>query len=1156
MSKAEQVALGTTLAGVNQYKVFSAVMTNFNTAIKATNDAIYSQGSAWKENEKYMDSIEARLQSLKAELQKFLLQENILQNAFKILITTGTNVIKFFNTIQGKVILVASSFILLSNSILGTVSKFNRIKASFQTIASLFTSLKIYFDGVIVKAWTAGEAVEAFNAELEALNINPYMLAVAAAIALLAGLVIALEKTARALEEHQKKLEETTSKLDNSKSKIKEYQSSLRSLKDQISEINRTGLDVDKNSDKNIKKLKQEQVELEKLLRLEQAVAKEEQRKANKEAEKVLGSSSVDAGKITELFSSERINKNKMSTLQLGAVGGSKSGDYSLVQSGYLSEDFFNKNVGKETSQIAGLQVATAKMKAYSDEFDKLYAKRKAASSGSTGVIFTEEDQKSLEKAQKNLELASEKASELATNVQGAVDATDGSTPSYGKAKEALDEYYDALDKSSEATKEVILEQEEEDEEIENLSEQIQELASNLGLTSGELINLYQVFGYDEEKINAFLLSVQETQQALSEASTAIDGVQSAFSAAKKAQEEFQETGNLTIDTFQTLLGVSAKYLTSLVDENGQIQMNDSTMEKLIGSMKKAKIEELQQAAAIDVLNYVLGDEENMSSLAKDAIDNLAGKIEKEGNKAVVSAQQNMQFASSVMAIVSSSEDVDEETLNKKKKGIDAIVDAYQNIAERINSIKVDTRDLGNESEKAGNKTSSALETENTLLREQKQLLEEKKKQYDTVVSYIKKKIQDEIKSIEKEKKAQVDAIKEQIDALKDLKKEELDRIQEQIDALKEQKSVEQEFWQNKIDALKEQNDELNTQLEYEELLENLAKAKSKRVRVYKEGQGFVYTEDTNEVDKAQAKVEEFQRKQTYEEQLKILENYKKQSENNYEDQIKALEKLKDEKEKNYEQQIEDLENYQKQIEDQYDARIAYFQEYLDKFTEQTDAYENEQNRQLAIQLTGIDFEQQGWQTRLDNLSNFVEKYNALLGDIHTLDTNGTIKNTTQDPPKDQPQDPPPTQTKKTETAIKNVVDKVGGGSTQKTSEWYAKNYGGKKASGDSSIKEDGFYLVGDSPNQELVIGSKLNGNLMNLTQGSGVVNASSTRTLAGMLNQLGFMGNQGVNMSNSQNKSTNITIGNISLPSVQNGKDFVDYLQNFSLQMTQEAFV
>ena len=59
MSSAEKVALGNTLAGTNQYKIFAAVMSQMDTAVAAYNDALDSSGATMKQNEIYMQSLEA-----------------------------------------------------------------------------------------------------------------------------------------------------------------------------------------------------------------------------------------------------------------------------------------------------------------------------------------------------------------------------------------------------------------------------------------------------------------------------------------------------------------------------------------------------------------------------------------------------------------------------------------------------------------------------------------------------------------------------------------------------------------------------------------------------------------------------------------------------------------------------------------------------------------------------------------------------------------------------------------------------------------------------------------------------------------------------------------------------------------------------------------
>jgi hypothetical protein len=98
--------------------------------------------------------------------------------------------------------------------------------------------------------------------------------------------------------------------------------------------------------------------------------------------------------------------------------------------------------------------------------------------------------------------------------------------------------------------------------------------------------------------------------------------------------------------------------------------------------------------------------------------------------------------------------------------------------------------------------------------------------------------------------------------------------------------------------------------------------------------------------------------------------------------------------------------------------------------------------------------------------------------------------------------------------------------------------------------------LVGDSPtNNELVIGSKLNGQFMNLKKGSGVVNATSTNTLAGLLNQLPKLTGHSINATTNNNTSSNDTvfsIGNITI----DGANITDItsLKNALINIKSEA--
>ncbi|UGO51228.1 tail length tape measure protein [Bacillus phage vB_BanS_Skywalker] len=65
LTKEEQQNIAVKIAGRNQLTRFLAVMNNYDMAVKATNTAYQSQGSAMRENEKYLQSFEAKINKLK-----------------------------------------------------------------------------------------------------------------------------------------------------------------------------------------------------------------------------------------------------------------------------------------------------------------------------------------------------------------------------------------------------------------------------------------------------------------------------------------------------------------------------------------------------------------------------------------------------------------------------------------------------------------------------------------------------------------------------------------------------------------------------------------------------------------------------------------------------------------------------------------------------------------------------------------------------------------------------------------------------------------------------------------------------------------------------------------------------------------------------------
>lgn len=123
--------------------------------------------------------------------------------------------------------------------------------------------------------------------------------------------------------------------------------------------------------------------------------------------------------------------------------------------------------------------------------------------------------------------------------------------------------------------------------------------------------------------------------------------------------------------------------------------------------------------------------------------------------------------------------------------------------------------------------------------------------------------VEDETEA-EKELKAALDAtiasIKEEANAIELVTEFMVSRLGNEIDLLEAQKK-----------ALQDTNQELEDQLELQEALDALAKAKSRKVLTYQGGQ-FVYAADASAVGEAQQRVNEIRRKQEQQAQLDSID--------------------------------------------------------------------------------------------------------------------------------------------------------------------------------------------------------------------------------------------------------------------------------------------
>lgn len=777
---------------------------------------------------------------------------------------------------------------------------------------------------------------------------------------------------------------------------------------------------------------------------------------------------------------------------------------------------------------------------------------------------------------------------------------------------EEIHEIFDELTSDTQSYNEEFQEQADEtanavNDDVDEIDKKLQTLMQTLGMTETELEGLKELFrdsfgDIDGSGLENYLNQLAEIRQSMSDTSTVIDNLQNALAVAQDAWDEYNQQGYLTIDTFQSLMSIQAQYLTALVNENGQLEINQTTIGNLIEKLKQAKIEELQMAEATDIAAYAQGDLDKMSSLARNSLINVGNAAYTAGQNAQAGATGFWTLADAI----ASARKVAGDTDVASDINIQRIHNSYRKLAKQISEVKVNTtaaggaaqkagraaKSAGSAAKKAGKEAEEAAKKAKKALEDEVKALEKKQKQYERVIKWIEKQYDKEIDKIKKEKDEALDAIEAQIKAREKEKDKILDALEVEIKALKTQKDARKKYWDDQIDALKKANQAKKDSLELQEKLDALEKARNTKVKIYKEGQGFVYDVDQTEVAKAKKALDEYLSEKAYEDELARLEALRDAELDNFEQRINALEDYKDKVEENLEAQIESLEAYKEQVEAQYDAQIKIYEDAKQQFEDMVNAYEEEQDRLLALELAGINAENNNWMLRLENLQNFVSEYHSLLkqvedakerldalnnqettpttstassGSSGVSSSSGGTKKASSGGSKTYTThaDILPTVTQQSVTATK----KLGTSTTTKTiadgakssSNPYASLF--KHANGIDTIPNDEIAIVGESPNQEMVIGSKLNGKLMSLDKGTGVVNAESSKSLAGMLNQVGKFGASGFGSGggtlNTNYNNDSLTINGVTIQgaNIKDPETFVNGLLSLKSEALQRAY-
>lgn len=1003
LSDAERQSIGELAAGKNRITEFNALMSNWATAVDATTTAMESNGSASRENERVLDSIQGHIQRLNSEWEK--LSQNLVQSSWiKGVVDTGTRILKLLNSGVGQFIIKMGATTVVTRAATSALMKYiiqqkiqnaetkkmtneqNGLVASFKALGQYISIL-------------TGKTKLDSNAKKAQITVNKTLAASQLALNLVmsaASLVITLAVSAwQSYKREQQEAIDKTLEYVNSIESIKGEQESLvssfKEYRKTLGDVNST-VEEKKTATKGLRDIE------EKLNSVYEYQEKKLDLVNGKYEEQLKLINELSAKEADKLFtkSSDVITKAR------DKYYGGKVGQIDIL--------------GKDTDWLGRQKYATDLFEAFANMNDydvsKFTIKAMGIGGGSSGIVSNMDIEQTLEylnqfheyleenKSQliqngmeeeifnNTLELTSERIRELEEDYGDYINVLKNARAALWQTTEGQEAMYDFI----EAGKDGLT-----DEEIDKLLEKYPTLKTRIdtvGLSYDDLRDKFDATKKSEEGLDETTETTSETlsdtTKELKDLRDEFSNLQSAYDAVKAAMEEFNETGELSIGTMNSLMDSGAwEYLDYA---NGKLELNNKALKKQETALKENMLATLQKSYADDVLALSQGNVEGMTAGAKAAIQDEKNTMNNTGNIAAAQAGGLFTMASAMAAVNAANGSLD---LNKYKDDLTKLNNYYNNVAKSIASLKIKT---SSGSGGTGGSTKSAWEKELERLNNQyknseitieqyiKKLekLRKKYKKNKTAVKeldeairqaklekleddykrglistekYIEglKKLQKQYKKNTKEWNNYADKIKKGLEDLLGKKQDEyktaqqaaIDLLEDEISEVEKLKDETEQYYDDLIAAKEKANDETERELELARLQEALENARNnKNKRVYVQGLGWQWMADEEAIADAEKALADFQN----------------------EEEIRQLEEERDAAVKAYEEQIKTLE------------------EYKDQWAQIADEYEKEQNRIILAAQLGAYTEEDILNQRIDVLEDFRDRYIAVLRDIDKVE--------------------------------------------------------------------------------------------------------------------------------------------------------------------------
>ena len=258
LSGDQQKYIALTSAGARQTQNFVALMENFSQAIKATEMAYDSAGSAAEENARVMDSVEKKVEILKSEFQQLVIGKGGLQDFAKGLLDIGTSVLKLINSLGGlSSVLIVLSGVFVSLNLNNIINGFTKLSTKLVGMSSgISSAIDAWRNYIASLKATRGEII-AFEAETATLSAT-----MQASIPIIGLIITALSLVTAGIVAYNQKLEEQKQKIRENIQAFSDEYKTLDDVSQKLKNENISREELNSIIDSNVDKYEAERLKL------------------------------------------------------------------------------------------------------------------------------------------------------------------------------------------------------------------------------------------------------------------------------------------------------------------------------------------------------------------------------------------------------------------------------------------------------------------------------------------------------------------------------------------------------------------------------------------------------------------------------------------------------------------------------------------------------------------------------------------------------------------------------------------------------------------------------------------------------------------------------------------------------------------------------